>query len=156
MKTIVKCLQNFWQNFACDSSKTKEISTAEQGSNLGPRMLMDVMDKEVTRGVLPHMVIIPSVTTLKEAGVTLKHKDKLPFWDVEFKGRVLEIPQIMIHDLTKSILVNLMAFELCHIQMRKWKITPYILFMDCLVNSASDVAELRAQGIIVAIRIVRK
>ena len=96
--------------------------------------------------------VIRSVIALKEAGVTFKHKNTPLFWDVKFdlKSGVLEIPQIMIAEWSKSMFLNLMAFELRHIEEENQKILSYILFMDSLVNFATDVDELRACGAIVS------
>ncbi|KAJ8439194.1 hypothetical protein Cgig2_003407 [Carnegiea gigantea] len=96
--------------------------------------------------------VIRSVMALKEAGVIFKHKNTPFFWDVKFdlKSGVLEVPQIMIAEWSKSMFLNFMAFELCHIEEENQKILSYILFMDSLVNSAADVDELRACGAIVS------
>lgn len=135
---MLSCLETLWEKLM--HGRTEEsttIAVQEEG-----------MSRPMTN-VGPYT--IPSVTALKEAGVIFKYTERLPFWDIKFEeGGVLEIPQIMIYEPSEFIFPNLMAFELHHVpREHDWKITRYILFMDSLVNSAADVAELRAQKIIV-------
>lgn len=134
---MLSCLEIFWENLMYGDimveSQLKVIS-------------LPVINKRCMLDLQQH--IIPSVTALKDAGVRFKHTNTLPFWDIKFKKGVLEIPQIMIYEASESIFLNLMAFELQRIYTEDCKITAYILFMDSLVNSASDVAVLRAHGII--------
>ncbi|KAJ8439193.1 hypothetical protein Cgig2_003406 [Carnegiea gigantea] len=135
---MLSCLEILWEKLM--HGRTEEsttIAVQEEG-----------MSRPMTN-VGPYT--IPSVTALKEAGVIFKYTERLPFWEIKFEeGGVLEIPQIMIYESSEFIFLNLMAFELHHVtREHDWKITRYILFMDSLVNSAADVAELRAQKIIV-------
>ncbi|KAG2329455.1 hypothetical protein Bca52824_000635 [Brassica carinata] len=51
------------------------------------------------------------------------------------------------HHGTKSLFLNLIAFEQCHIDSRN-DITSYIIFMDNLIDSPEDVSYLHYCGII--------
>lgn len=48
------------------------------------------------------------------------------FWDVKFKNGILKIPRLLIHGGTKSLFVNLIAFEQCHLDC-----TNEITYLDC-------------------------
>ncbi|VVB05122.1 unnamed protein product [Arabis nemorensis] len=91
--------------------------------------------------------LIHCVTELREAGIKFRRKETDQLWDIEFKKGYLKIPKLLIHDGTKSLFSNLIAFEQCHIHSSN-NITSYILFMDNLINSAEDVSYLHHCGII--------
>ncbi|CDY30603.1 BnaAnng03780D [Brassica napus] len=81
--------------------------------------------------------LIHCVTELKEAGVKFRRKKTDKLWDIEFRNGYLKIPKLLIHDSTKSLFSNLIAFEQCHANSSN-DITSYIIFMDNLINSAED------------------
>ncbi|CAN8268202.1 unnamed protein product [Cochlearia groenlandica] len=91
--------------------------------------------------------LIHCVTELREAGITFKARKTDRFWDIRFKNGSLEIPKLLIHDGTKSLFSNLIAFEQCHLDSNN-DITSYIVFMDNLIDSAEDVSYLHYCGII--------
>lgn len=63
------------------------------------------------------------------------------------KDGKLQIPRLLIHDGTKSLFLNLIAFEQCHLDCSN-DITSYVIFMDNLINSPEDVGYLHYRGII--------
>ncbi|KAL7161117.1 hypothetical protein ACSBR2_041719 [Camellia fascicularis] len=92
-----------------------------------------------------------SVTRIRGTGIRLRKKNALKITDIDFdkgKGKLL-IPPLRVHGSTKSIFLNLMAFEQCY--HREWEryITSYISFMDRLIDSVRDVEYLQKKGIIV-------
>ncbi|XP_056858264.1 UPF0481 protein At3g47200-like, partial [Raphanus sativus] len=91
--------------------------------------------------------LIHCVTELREAGIKFKARKTDRFWDIRFKNGYLEIPKLLIHDGTKSLFSNLIAFEQCHIDSSN-DITSYIIFMDNLIDSPQDVSYLHYCGII--------
>ncbi|CAL9246950.1 unnamed protein product [Arabidopsis halleri] len=91
--------------------------------------------------------LIHCVTELRDAGVKFMRKETGQLWDIEFKNGYLKIPKLLIHDGTKSLFSNLIAFEQCHTQSSN-NITSYIIFMDNLINSSQDVSYLHHDGII--------
>ncbi|XP_074263968.1 UPF0481 protein At3g47200-like [Silene latifolia] len=97
-------------------------------------------------------LMVYCVKELVEAGVTFKMRNSQPFWDLKFnKCRgLLQIPPIKINDATKTLFLNLVAYEQCHLR-RFWEmsITDYVAFMDNLVSSEADVSHLYKAGIIV-------
>ncbi|KAK9733939.1 hypothetical protein RND81_04G102200 [Saponaria officinalis] len=92
--------------------------------------------------------VIHRVAELREAGVKFRKRNTSLFWDIEFKNGVLEIPSILIHDGTKSILLNLAAFEQCHLEISDAVVASYAIFMECLIKSSEDVSYLLRHGII--------
>jgi hypothetical protein len=91
------------------------------------------------------------VSELREAGITCRRRNTDRFWDIRFEKGVLHIPRILIHDSTKSLFLNLIAFEQCHMDIATPggnNITSYAIFMDNLINSADDVKYLHDRGII--------
>ncbi|XP_042507757.1 UPF0481 protein At3g47200-like [Macadamia integrifolia] len=91
--------------------------------------------------------LIHCVTDLKEAGVQFKKRKTDRFWDIKFENGILWIPRLLIHDGTKSLFLNLIAFEQCHLDCGN-EITSYVIFMDNLINSPEDVAYLHYCDII--------
>ncbi|KAM2640361.1 hypothetical protein TB1_026751 [Malus domestica] len=91
--------------------------------------------------------LIHCVTELKEAGIKFKKRKTDRFWDVKFENGILKIPRLLIHDGTKSLFLNLIAFEQCHLDCSN-DITSYAIFMDNLINSPQDVGYLHYCGII--------
>ncbi|XP_057949684.1 UPF0481 protein At3g47200-like [Malania oleifera] len=91
--------------------------------------------------------LIHCVTELREAGIKFKKRKTDRFWDIKFKTGILRIPRLLIHDGTRSLFLNLIAFEQCHLDCSN-DITSYVIFMDNLINSSDDVGYLHYCGII--------
>lgn len=91
--------------------------------------------------------LIHCATELKVAGVKFRRRKTDRFWDIKFENGILEIPRLLIHDGTKSLFLNLIAFEQCHFDCGN-DITTYVIFMDNLINSPEDVGYLHYCGII--------
>lgn len=106
--------------------------------------------QEEKEGTIPNSpeIAVHSVTRLRGTGIIFEAKDSTKFTDIEFKEGKLLIPPLLIHDLTKSIFLNLMAFEQCYPHCESY-ITSYISFMDELINSPKDVEHLNEKRIIV-------
>ncbi|XP_010426561.1 PREDICTED: UPF0481 protein At3g47200-like [Camelina sativa] len=91
--------------------------------------------------------MINCVTELRDGGLEFRKRQSDRFWDIQFSNGYLEIPKLFIHDGTKSLFLNLIAFEQNHIDSSN-DITSYIVFMDNLIDSPEDVSHLRSCGII--------
>ncbi|PIA27152.1 hypothetical protein AQUCO_08300088v1 [Aquilegia coerulea] len=91
--------------------------------------------------------LVHCVTELRESGIKFKKRKTDRFWDIKFKDGIFHIPRLLIHDGTKSLFLNLIAFEQCHIDCSN-DITSYVIFMDNLINSPEDVGYLHYCGII--------
>lgn len=109
-----------------------------------------LLDNDSTQdGPLPkrRMQLIPCATLLRDAGFTLKTIKTDCFLDIKFKKRTLQIPYLKIHEGTKSLFLNLIAFEQRHPGCSR-TFTSYVCFIDNLIRSTEDVAFLRYCGII--------
>jgi hypothetical protein len=90
---------------------------------------------------------------LRDIGIHFKPSKTSHFTDVQFKptwlaGR-LYIPPLSIDDSTKSLLLNLVAYEATLDTSKDW-ITSYVCFMDSLIDHHKDVKELRSKGILIS------
>ncbi|KAI0494862.1 hypothetical protein KFK09_025008 [Dendrobium nobile] len=94
-----------------------------------------------------HQQFIPCVADLRDAGIKFWRRTGVLFWDIEFKDGVLCIPRLFIQDGTKSLFLNLTAFEQCHLECGN-HITSYLSFMDNLIDSEVDVGYLHEKEII--------
>ncbi|TXG59379.1 hypothetical protein EZV62_013952 [Acer yangbiense] len=90
---------------------------------------------------------IHGVTELREAGIKFKKRETDCFLDIKFKNGILSIPRLFIHNGTKSLFLNLIAFEQSHLDCSN-DITSYVIFMDNLINSPEDVSYLHYRHII--------
>ncbi|CAL9151448.1 unnamed protein product [Musa hybrid cultivar] len=92
---------------------------------------------------------IPSATQLMEAGVHFRKKKATNLLDITFHNGVMEIALLQIDDSTETFLRNLIAFEQCSKNV-SLHVTAYAALMDCIINTAADVALLQQHGIIVS------
>ncbi|XP_058081555.1 UPF0481 protein At3g47200-like [Magnolia sinica] len=122
-------------------------SLLRSGPQPSPRMWMKHRSKAVRVADKRRQQLVHCVTELREAGIKFKKRKTDRFWDVEFRGGVLNIPRLLIHDGTKSLFLNLIAFEQCHPDSTN-EITSYVIFMDNLINGPDDVGYLHYCGII--------
>ncbi|KAF8035396.1 hypothetical protein BT93_C1429 [Corymbia citriodora subsp. variegata] len=81
------------------------------------------------------------LSKVSEAGIMIKRRYGNSFLDIRFKDGVLEIPKIVIHEGTRSLFLNLIAFEQSHFDCGN-PITSYVIFMHNLINSPEDVQYL--------------
>ncbi|CAH8305749.1 unnamed protein product [Eruca vesicaria subsp. sativa] len=91
--------------------------------------------------------MIPSATELRAAGFQFRIRMTDRFWDIKFNDGYLEIPSVVIHEGTKSLLLNLIAFEQCHVESSN-NITSYCVFMNNLIDSAEDASYFHECGIL--------
>ncbi|XP_042479758.1 UPF0481 protein At3g47200-like [Macadamia integrifolia] len=93
-----------------------------------------------------------SVIELKKAGIKCKKSNSGSLRDVKFEDhRVsgdLFLPQLFIDDSTKSILLNLVAYEASPDGPSDYVVASYIVLLDALIDHSEDVKELRSKGIL--------
>ncbi|KAJ7976674.1 hypothetical protein O6P43_006424 [Quillaja saponaria] len=93
-----------------------------------------------------------SAKELRTVGIHLKPSRTHHFTNVEFVSNVLyaklTLPRITIDDSTKSMLLNLVAYETCPDASDEFSVTSYVCFMDSLIDTPEDVKELRSNGIL--------
>ncbi|KAF3792714.1 UPF0481 protein [Nymphaea thermarum] len=90
--------------------------------------------------------LVHCITELREAGIKIRKRRTDRFWDIRFENGFLRMPRLLIHDGTKSLFLNLIAFEQCHLDCSN-DITSYVVFLDNLINSSDDVSYLHYRGI---------
>ncbi|KAG6743729.1 hypothetical protein POTOM_052430 [Populus tomentosa] len=107
--------------------------------------------KPVARGRCGHYLYY-SAKELKKVGIHFMTSQTSALTDVKFKSSsfygTLKLPSITIDESTRSILLNLVAYETSAALNPLW-VTSYICFMDSLIDDADDVKELRSKGIII-------
>lgn len=81
--------------------------------------------------------LIPSVTTLVEAGVKFRKGTSESILDIEFSEGILKIPPLLVHEISDDIFRNLIAYEQCHPGCEA-RLTSYAIFMDNLINTTND------------------
>ncbi|KAK2652138.1 hypothetical protein Ddye_011994 [Dipteronia dyeriana] len=94
-----------------------------------------------------------SVKELKAAGIHFRPSQGHQFTDVQFRSTFvliafLKLPPIAVDDSTKSMLLNMVAYEACPDAPDDLGVSSYICFMDSLIDHAEDVKELRSKGIL--------
>ncbi|KAI9160243.1 hypothetical protein LWI28_006478 [Acer negundo] len=94
-----------------------------------------------------------SAKELKAAGIYFRPSQGHRFTDVQLRSmfkliRFLELPPIIVDDSTKSILLNMVAYEACPDAPEDLWVSSYICFLDSLIDHAEDVKELRSKGIL--------
>lgn len=87
------------------------------------------------------------LTKLQENGVKIMLSHSRILGEIKFKDGILRIPRLQIHEKTRSLFLNLIAFEQSHFKCSNY-ITSYVIFMHNLINSAEEVQYLRNHQII--------
>ncbi|XP_057983219.1 UPF0481 protein At3g47200-like [Malania oleifera] len=91
-----------------------------------------------------------SAKKLESAGIHIRPSKTLHLTDVRFQSirlsAKLGLPPIAINSQTKTILLNLAAYETCYNVEDSW-VTSYICFMDSLIDDVEDVTELGSNGV---------
>ncbi|XP_071938164.1 UPF0481 protein At3g47200-like [Coffea arabica] len=96
-------------------------------------------------------LFIKSAGELLQSGIKFKKaEDSKSLFHITFENDVLEIPPLVVEDHTESVFRNLIAYEeYMSNPTETWRcITDYIIFIDFLIDSPSDVEALRRQHII--------
>ncbi|KAJ4978519.1 hypothetical protein NE237_009299 [Protea cynaroides] len=93
-----------------------------------------------------------SVTELRAGGIECRESPSSSLKDVSFKIQRFQgnlfLPSIVVDDITRSLLLNLVAYEACPDFANDYAVTSYICFMDALIDHSEDVKELRTKGIL--------
>ncbi|KAF8035041.1 hypothetical protein BT93_C1153 [Corymbia citriodora subsp. variegata] len=81
------------------------------------------------------------LTDLREAGIEIRPDFWRLFGDIEFNDGILQIPYLEIHEGTRSLFLNWIAFEQSHFDCSNY-VTSYVIFMHDLIKSPEDVRYL--------------
>ncbi|CAL9083540.1 unnamed protein product [Musa textilis] len=132
----LSCMQNMFPVSSWPSSWINKLSCCSGDDQEETNMLLDW---------------IPSATRLTEAGVHIRKKKKKAksFLDITFRDGKMEIPEIQVDDHTNTLLRNLIAFEQC-CKEASHHVTAYAGLIDCIVDTAADVALLQQSKIIIS------
>ncbi|KAK2661500.1 hypothetical protein Ddye_000074 [Dipteronia dyeriana] len=95
-------------------------------------------DRVMKDGKLLGWEQMPCATNLVEAGIKLKKGDYNNGLYIKFKDGVLEIPPMIVDDMTEAFFRNIICFEQC------WpgctaKFTSYAIILDNLINTTKDI-----------------
>lgn len=94
-----------------------------------------------------------SASVLKSKGILFRPNKSGSFGDIKFASIIrgmLTLPPIRIDGSTRSVLLNLVAFESSHYNLADDRgVTSYLCFMDSLIDHAEDVMILRSANVIV-------
>lgn len=90
---------------------------------------------------------MPSALEMHEAGIKFRKSERDNLLDIDFKGGVLTMPVIKVDDGTKSLYLNLMAFERLRFGVGGL-VTAYVFFMEEMLIPAEDVAILSSNGLL--------
>ncbi|GAB2229590.1 hypothetical protein Droror1_Dr00013837 [Drosera rotundifolia] len=101
------------------------------------------------RGLRPNVSsrVIHNVSKLRKAGIKLKQGKSSSWLAIKFHRGVLEMPTVTIDDFMSTFLANCVAYELCHKNSSTYY-TTYVIMLDCLINSGTDVEYLADKNII--------
>ncbi|KAJ6934012.1 hypothetical protein NC651_009158 [Populus alba x Populus x berolinensis] len=91
--------------------------------------------------------IVRSAAEINEAGIRFKKSKTKSLKDISFHHGVIELPVVVVDDVTEALLLNLMAFERFHVGAGN-EVTSYVFFMDNLIDNERDVSLLHSRGII--------
>ncbi|KAF3442500.1 hypothetical protein FNV43_RR16416 [Rhamnella rubrinervis] len=162
------CLRNFISFiFQCKNSASQQ-STDNSSSTKDdqPLHLLDMMRKTLVgpeaKKALGAQPAGPddnwsqryqSAKELKTVGIRFRANKSSYYTDVKFSSTrllygKLTLPPLSIDDSTKSMLLNMLAFETCPDCPDDFWVTSYICFIDSLINNAEDVTLLRSQNIL--------
>ncbi|KAF5206431.1 hypothetical protein FRX31_003984 [Thalictrum thalictroides] len=96
--------------------------------------------------------LIRSAKQLKAAGTVFKSSCKHFLAEISFQSGIIfaecSLPPIVVKNSTKSMLLNLAAYEMCPDASLYKVVTSYICLMDELINDADDVKVLSSKGIL--------
>ena len=92
-------------------------------------------------------ILLPSATSLVEAGVKIKKGESRSILDIKFDNGVLEIPPLLTHETTESFFRNIIGFEQCYPNCEP-RFTSYAILLDNLINTTKDIDVLSENKII--------
>jgi Plant protein of unknown function len=102
-----------------------------------PPTISTYEDVRVNKG--SRQLLVQRALKLQKAGIMFMRKNSDCFWHISFEDQgILHIPRILINDGTKSLFLNLIAFEQCHADAVK-HVTSYVIFMRNLISTKEDV-----------------
>ncbi|KAI3788304.1 hypothetical protein L2E82_01065 [Cichorium intybus] len=143
-----------------DSDEKRSANTSKQHKFRLTNYFNTLMERKGrNRNVIPEKEEISNrctfrnVNELVDVGIRFKPSSVLSFAHIKFARRWwrfsadVKLPPITVDDSTKTILLNLIAYEMCSNDARSW-VTSYICLLDSLIDHPEDVKALRKAGVL--------
>ncbi|XP_043692960.1 UPF0481 protein At3g47200-like [Telopea speciosissima] len=93
-----------------------------------------------------------SIQELRAAGIVCKRSTSSSLRSVNFVPQLIHgellLPAVVVDQSTKTMFLNLVAYEACPDASSDFAITSYICLLESLIANADDVKELRSKNII--------
>ncbi|CAN1201026.1 UPF0481 protein At3g47200 [Linum perenne] len=139
-------------NFFNNLSMLRPIEIIEKYKDLESKHLLDLIRSSYTQFEVPSprnrpTHIIQCISRLHMAGIKLKRVESASLLEVKFQRGVLEMPTMTIDEFMSSFLVNVVAYEQCHVGCHVKHFTTYAALLDSLVKSSNDVEYLSDMNI---------
>uniref|UniRef100_A0A2N9GGT9 Pyrroline-5-carboxylate reductase dimerisation domain-containing protein n=1 Tax=Fagus sylvatica TaxID=28930 RepID=A0A2N9GGT9_FAGSY len=154
MEKLLSCIPiNIWEQEA-PQPELREVEIKDQPVHLLELIRGKLIDNSRKNGsdLSSDWYSYRSAKELRAVGVNFKPGKTHLYTDVKFKSTFLTgkltLPPITVDDSTKSLLLNLVAYETCPDAPDDFGVTSYICFMDSLIDHAEDVMVLRSEGIL--------
>ncbi|XP_052170371.1 UPF0481 protein At3g47200-like [Diospyros lotus] len=87
------------------------------------------------------------VSTFHDAGIGFMRSKSKSLRNITFDCGILKIPNFIVSDYTETMVLNLLAFESCHLFVGH-EITSFVVFMGCIIDDARDIKLLSSKVII--------
>ncbi|KAM7505330.1 hypothetical protein LguiB_004234 [Lonicera macranthoides] len=127
------------------TEEKKDTSKTESGSESAP-------DKKHESQSTNNSYTFRNVDELLGVGIQFKRSRNNRLDAIKYvPGLVygcLELPLITVDDSTRSMFLNLIAYEMCSDTVNEPKVTSYVCFLDSLIDHSHDVKVLRSAGVI--------
>ncbi|KAG7627351.1 hypothetical protein ISN45_At03g036830 [Arabidopsis thaliana x Arabidopsis arenosa] len=121
-----------------------DISMLEEGI---PKS--DSLEEEDSTTGRHHLKMVLSARKLQLKGIKFKPRKKAEtLMDIRHKGKLLQIPPLILDDFLIAVLLNCVAFEQYYSYCTKQHMTSYVAFMGCLLKSEADAMFLSEVGIL--------
>ncbi|KAI4346923.1 hypothetical protein L6164_007786 [Bauhinia variegata] len=93
-----------------------------------------------------------NIQELKACGIQVKRQKNVSLNNISFRsscfGGKLHLPPLILEDSTVTVLLNLVAYEMCPDFENNFEICSYVKLLDLLIDSAEDVKELRSSRVL--------
>ncbi|XP_023877899.1 UPF0481 protein At3g47200 [Quercus suber] len=147
-KPLIEMVKSFIASFLIKPpSGHPPIQDIKHIVDVGRKLLVSSIAGEEGHLIGPDWTLLPSATSLVEAGVKIKRGESADILDLKYDNGVLEIPPLKIDETTETLFRNIISFEQCYPNCEA-RFTSYAMLLDNLINTAKDVDILSENKII--------